>query len=259
MTVRSDAELAARHLGRSNDRVGVRHRQWERELAIQYQQEPSSRHTVIEALKPMAYGVARRYHRGEEPLEDLEQVAMVGLIKALRGFDPGRGTPFASFALPTITGEVRRHYRDTGWSVHVARNGQELAQKVSAAERAAGHSLTAEECSKALGISVEDVVTGQLARQAMRADSLDRPRPGGAEDDEPAYNPASVEPGYETAEIRATLGHLTEGLPERERTILTLRYARDLSQAEIGQRVGLSQMHVSRILRRTLAQLNAAA
>lgn len=257
VTVRSDTELAARHLSRSKDRVGARHRHWERELAIQYQRDPSARHTVIEALRPLADGVARRYHRGEEPLEDLEQVAMVGLLKALRGFDAERGTPFASFALPTIAGEVRRHYRDTGWSVHVARNAQELAQKVSSVERAAGHSLTAEECSKILGISIEDVVTGQLARQAMRADSLDRPRVGGAETDEAAYNPAALDPGYETAELRATLGHLTDGLPERERTILTLRYARDLSQAEIGQRVGLSQMHVSRILRRTLAQLSA--
>jgi RNA polymerase sigma-B factor len=258
MTPRTEAELAARFVGRSNDRTGANHRRRERDLVLQYQTNPSARHTVIEAFRPLAAGVARRYYRGEEPLEDLEQAALVGLIKALERFDPDRGSPFATYALPTMSGEVRRHYRDTGWSVHVPRGAQELAAKVAALERASDHRLTAEDCAQRLGISVEDVVTGRIAQRAMRADSLDRKQGLAGDQDRPAIDPAVVDPGYDQAERRVTLNSLTRSLSERDRKILTLRYAKDLSQEEIGKEVGVSQMHVSRILRRVLAQLEKA-
>lgn len=234
-----------------------RRRQSERELVLLYQQETSARQTVIEAFRPLAQSVARRYHRGEEPLEDLEQVALLGLVKALERFDPDRGSPFATYAMPTMTGEVRRHYRDTGWAVHVSRGAQELAQKIATIERGSTERLTAEEVAERIGCTVEDVVTGRLAQRAMRADSLDRPRTADDGDSaDAAISPSATDDGYAAAEHRATIAKLTAGLPERERQILALRFAGDLSQAEIGRQVGISQMHVSRILRRTLASLD---
>ena len=177
-------------------RVSRRRRHSERELVLLYQQDPSTRETVIEAFRPLAQSVARRYHRGEEPLEDLEQVALLGLVKALERFDPDRGSPFATYAMPTMTGEVRRHYRDTGWAVHVSRGAQELAQKIAAVERATTERLTAEEVAKRLGVTVEDVVTGRIAQRAMRADSLDRPRNADDGDAaEAAISPAATDDG----------------------------------------------------------------
>ena len=259
MTARTRAEIAARNLQRCGSGGSADRRHWERELVELYRRDPSTHHTVIEAFRPLAQSVARRYARGEEPFDDLHQVAMVGLVKALDRFDLDRGSPFATYALPTMIGEVRRHFRDTGWAVHVTRGAQELSQRVTAYERSQPVSMTAQQVSRALGITVEDVVEGRIAAKAMRTDSLDRPR-----DDEPgnerrAHAPAVEDPGYVSAESRATVARLTEGLPERERLILAMRYSGDLSQAEIGRRVGLSQMHVSRILRRTLDELHAQA
>jgi RNA polymerase sigma-B factor len=235
--------------------VSAERRRHERELVVLYQQDPSTHATVIDAFRPLALGIAKRYYRGEEPLEDLEQAALMGLVKALTRFDPDRGAPFATYAIPTMAGEVRRHYRDTGWAVHVSRGDQELAQKIAALERSTTERLTAEEIAQRLGTTVEDVVSGRLVQRAMRADSLDRPRRNEEGDDAPAIAHAAPDPGYANVEHRATLGRLTAGLPERERLILTLRYGRDLSQAEIGSRLGLSQMQISRILRRTLERL----
>lgn len=256
MSSKTRAALAARCVQRSDSHVSAERRRHERELVVLYQTDPSTHATVIEAFMPLARSVAKRYHRGEEPLEDLEQVALLGLVKALERFDPDRGSPFATYALPTMAGEVRRHYRDTGWAVHVNRGAQELAQKIAALERTTTERLTAEQVAQRLGVEVEDVVTGRLAQRAMRADSLDRPRPGDDSDTaSAAITPAREDPGFATVEHRATIGRLTAGLPERERQILVLRYGGDMSQAEIGREVGISQMHVSRILRRTLAAL----
>lgn len=259
MTGKTAAELAARNLARSERGANPDRRRCERELVVLYQRDPSTHHTVVEAFRPLAAGVARRYRRGEEPLEDLEQVALVGLVKALERFDCDRGAPFATYALPTMMGEVRRHFRDTGWAVHVTRGAQELAQRVTAADRAEGGRLTAEEVAKHIGVTVEEVVEGRLAAMAMRADSLDRVRDDDGDSAAPAFVAGVEDAGYRAAEDRATLGRLTQGLPEREREILALRFSGDLSQAEIGRRVGLSQMHVSRILRRTLIELHPDA
>jgi RNA polymerase sigma-B factor len=255
VTPELDAALAARSVSRNDRHVSAERRRRERELVVLYQRDPSTHATVIEAFRPLARTVAKRYHRGEEPLEDLEQVALLGLVKALERFDPDRGAPFATYAFPTMAGEVRRHYRDTGWAAHVSRGAQELAQKIAALERSTTDKLTAEDVAERLGVTVEQVISGRLAQRAMRADSLDRSRR--AEDDgtEPAIAPADEDPGYASVERWATIARLTEGLPAREREILALRYAADLSQAEIGRRVGVSQMHVSRILRRTLDRI----
>jgi RNA polymerase sigma-B factor len=259
-----DLDLTARRARRSGPGASDERRRHERDLVLLYQRDPGSREGVVRALLPLARGIAARYRRGEEPVEDLEQVALVGLVKALRGFDASRGTSFAAYAIPTMNGELRRHYRDHGWAVHVPRGTQELALKVARAEQeaiAAGTARpTAAHLAAMLGEEVEAVVEARVAANGMRAGSLDRPAHADEPDGETmAAAWGAADDGYEAAERRATLRRLTEGLSERDRRVLTLRYAGDLSQSEIGRRVGVSQMQVSRILRRTLTELQQAA
>jgi RNA polymerase sigma-B factor len=238
----------------------------DRELIRRCQQDasPHLRAQTVEAFMPLARSLARRYHRGEEPLEDLEQVAALGLLKAIKGFDPDRGSAFASFAVPTIVGELRRHFRDKGWAVRVPRDLQELAlavqRKADAMSTEVGRPPTAEELAQRLGRDVEDVLEAREALRAMRPASLDRP--AAAEDDEddiPLARIGDIDPGYERTEEAVTIGSLVRGLPERERKILALRFGGDLTQSEIGERLGISQMHVSRLLRRTIEELQEQA
>jgi RNA polymerase sigma-B factor len=265
MDDRMAVDIAARRAGRAAPGGSAARRSHERELAIRFRRDPGSRDTVLRALLPLARGIARRYWRGDEPLEDLEQVATLGLLKALRSYDPARGTSFASYAIPTMNGELRRHYRDTGWAVHVPRGTQELALRVSRTEREAanraGRPPTAAELAAELDTSEEAVVEARLAANGMRAGSLDRP----ARTDHPESEPLAAvfegreDEGFANAERRATLRRLVEDLSERDRAVLALRFAGDLSQAEIGRRVGVSQMQVSRILRRAMEHLQEAA
>jgi RNA polymerase sigma-B factor len=265
MDDRMALDLAARRARRSGHGGSAERRRHERELVLLYQRDPSSRDRVLQALLPLAHGIAHRYRRGEEPAEDLEQVAAMGLLKALRSFDPSRGTSFAAYAIPTMNGELRRHYRDTGWAVHVPRGTQELALKVGRAEQQAasrdGRRPTAGELAEAFDCTPEEVLEARMASNGMRASSLDRP----ARADQPegdtlaAVFGGSPDDGYARAEQRATLHRLTDGLCERDRRVLALRFAGDLSQSEIGRRVGVSQMQVSRILRRVLGQLQESA
>src|SRR5215218_3703324 len=159
------------------------------ELVRRYQADPSQGGEIVASFMSLAESLAKRYHRGEEPLEDLVQVASLGLLKALRGFDPARGGSFSAFAVPTITGELRRHFRDRGWAVRVPRDLQERALAVRRAdERLAlrlGRAPTAEELATELEQPVESVVEARLAAGAMRASSLDRPSPDG--EDRPAF------------------------------------------------------------------------
>jgi RNA polymerase sigma-B factor len=238
----------------------------DRELIRRCQQDPSPhiRAQTVEAFMPLARSLARRYHRGEEPLEDLEQVAALGLLKAIKGFDPDRGSAFASFAVPTIVGELRRHFRDKGWAVRVPRDLQELAlavqRKADAMSTEVGRPPTAEELAAKLGRDVEEVLEAREALRAMRPASLDRP--SSAEDDEddiPMARIGGIDPGYERTEEAVTIGRLVRDLPDRERKILALRFGGDLTQSEIGERLGISQMHVSRLLRRTIEQLQNEA
>jgi RNA polymerase sigma-B factor len=213
---------------------------------------------------PLARQLAARYRHGGEPLEDLVQVACVGLIKAVDRYDPERGNGFTRYAVPTMLGEIKRHFRDKGWSVHVPRATQELVLKVGEAlgdlPSRLGRSPTARDIAAAVNAPVEDVLEAMEAATAYEAVSLDAPRPG-MNDDEAWTLGESLceeEQGYELVEIGETLRGTLEALPARERLILRLRFEEDLTQAEIAERVGVSQMHVSRLLRRSLDRLSAA-
>jgi RNA polymerase sigma-B factor len=239
-------------------------RAWQDGLARAYQRDPRTQEQVVTALLPLVHSIARRYKRGEEPLDDLVQVGAVGLLKALNRFEPGVGRHFVAYAIPTITGEIRRHYRDTAWAVHVPRGVQELAQKVTRADRdlfaKTGRPPSIGEISAAVGRDQEAVLEAWIAARGMRATPLTRPK----NDDETEMTPDDRflgidEPGFSAAEDRATLEQLSKRLSRREREILALRFGEDLSQREVGQRIGLSQMHVSRVLRRVIEKLETAA
>jgi RNA polymerase sigma-B factor len=224
-----------------------------------------ARAALVDRFLPLARQLARRYQRGGEQLDDLYQVASIGLLKAIDRYDPARATAFSSFAVPTILGELKRHFRDKGWSVRVPRDLQELAVKLDPVTeellRELGRSPTPAEIATRLDTSVEFVLEAREAAAAYRAVSLDRPRDGDAEDGaDPLGVTIGVEdPGFSVAEDAATVERLMSVLTEREREVLRLRFAEDLTQAEIGARVGVSQMHVSRILRQAIARLRDVA
>jgi len=226
---------------------------------------PQARAAAVEAFLPLTRSLARRYQRGEEPLDDLEQVASLGLLKAIDGFDLERGTAFASFAVPTIVGELRRHFRDKGWTIRVPRELQELTLRVGKETEAAGTELgrppTPGELADRLGVPVERVLEAREASHAMRPVSLDRPAlPDGESDGDTLVDRFGVvERGYARAEAGVTVRDLLERLPDRERTVIELRFHEDLTQSEIGERIGISQMHVSRLLRRAMAELHLMA
>jgi RNA polymerase sigma-B factor len=235
----------------------------EAELFIRHNEgDLAAREALVQRFMPLARSLARRYDRSSEPFEDLLQVASLGLLKALDRFDPERGHPFASFAVPTILGEMRRHFRDAGWSVHVPRGSQERALKVrDAQERLAntrGRAPTVNELAEYLELSTEDVIDALQAIQAYESLSLDAPRPG-ATDEATSYGDAMGEEDvrYELVELDATVSAVLGRIPQRERQILRMRFVEDLTQTEIAERVGISQMQVSRLLRRSLDQLRA--
>ena len=224
-------------------------------------QRPAARRDAVEGLLPLAKALARRYHRGEEPLDDLEQVASIGLLKAIDGFDLERESPFGSYAVPTIVGELRRHFRDRGWTVRVPRDLQELSLKLGKTQDSLTYSLgrqpTTTELADRLDTTVERVLEARELGTAMRPDSLDRPlvpEPG-AEGEPLVEHLGSVDPGFDHADDAFTARSLLGRLPDRERRILELRFHEELTQTEIGERLGISQMHVSRLLRRSLEQI----
>jgi RNA polymerase sigma-B factor len=227
--------------------------------------DQAARAALVERFLPLARQLARRYQRGGELLDDLNQVASLGLLKAIDRFDPERATAFSSFAVPTILGELKRHFRDKGWSVRVPRDLQELAVKLEptseALLRELGRAPTLAEVAQRLDTSVELVLEAREAAAAYRAVSLDRPRDGDDEDGADALGQSVGidDPGFGVAEDSATVEQLMRVLSDREREVLRLRFVEDLTQAEIGTRVGVSQMHVSRILRQAIARLRAAA
>lgn len=237
----------------------------ERQLFARYRgrHDLTARDELVEQFLPLAKGLAQRYRRGAEPLEDLVQVASVGLLKAIDRFDPERGTAFSSFAVPTIAGELKRYFRDKGWAIKVPRDLQELAQRVDRTTDRLLHELlrapTVTEIADDLGVTLEQVLEAREAAGAHRAESLDRP----CSDDQDATRIADTlgapEPGYLQAEHAATLEAMMSVLSDREREILRLRFAEDLTQSEIGRRVGVSQMHISRLLREAITQLRETA
>jgi RNA polymerase sigma-B factor len=235
----------------------------ERQLFARHQAgDRTAREALVQRFMPLARSLARRYDRSSEPFEDLLQVASLGLLKALDRFDPERGHPFASFAVPTILGEMRRHFRDAGWSVHVPRGSQERALKVrDGQERLAntrGRAPTVGELAEYLELSTAEVIDALQAIQAYESLSLDAPRPG-ATDEVTSYGDAMGEEDarYELVELDVTVSAVMGKIPQRERQILRMRFVEDLTQTEIAERVGISQMQVSRLLRRSLDQLRA--
>jgi RNA polymerase sigma-B factor len=233
-------------------------------LAYHRSRDQRARDALIEQFLPLARSLARRYCRGPEPLEDLEQVASLALVKALEGFDPARGTAFSSYAVPSVVGAIKRHFRDYCWSLRVPRDLQELAVRLERLSEEmsgrTGASPTAAELADAAGVAIEDVLEARQAYHALRPTSLDQPRNSEPDDGDCLIDTL----GAADTEIpdvldRVMLDSLLATLDSRSRLIVRLYYLHDLTQAEIGQRVGCSQMHVSRLMREAIAQLATTA
>jgi len=214
-----------------------------------------ARRVVIERTMPLVRTLARRYVNRGESLEDLVQVGSVGLIKAVDRFDISRELRFSTFAVPTILGEIKRHFRDHAWSVRVSRGIQELNAKVAReADRLStrlGRSPTIEELAAATESTVEDVLGAMQGAQAYNTVPLEEPADGspGAE------RFGTEDPGFAAAEQRAELWRVLAALPARERSIVLLRFFEGLTQREIADQIGISQMHVSRLLRRSVESM----
>jgi RNA polymerase sigma-B factor len=226
--------------------------------------DPRALQTLVTRFRPLARKIARRYHGGGEPLEDLEQVANVGLIKALQRYDSARGVSFSSYAVPTITGELKRYFRDNAWAVHVPRGMRERAVRVNAAVRSlsenSGRTPSDSELAEHLRLDEREVVDARAAYVAFDAGSLDAPVAQDDGDPGPrAETIGEIDEGYELAEDRVMIDRALRRLPLQHRRVLHMRFVEDRTQSDIAGRIGVSQMQVSRILRRTLARLRAAA
>src|SRR3954463_14288587 len=226
--------------------------------------DPVDRELLVERFLPLARQLARRYQRPEEPFDDLFQVACLGLVKAIDRFDLTRDVAFSSYAVPTILGEIKRYFRDRTWSVRVPRDLQELALKVDRAVAQLALDLRRSPSVAEIAASVEstpeEVLEALEASGAYRATSLESPR--GSDDeagDTLGDTVGTEEHGFARAEERATLAQLLRAVTPREREVLRLRFEEDLTQAEIGDRIGVSQMQVSRIIRQSLARLRSVA
>lgn len=215
-----------------------------------------SREDRILAHMPLVERLARRYAGRGEPVDDLIQAGTIGLVKAVDRFDPNRGSTFESFATPTILGEIRRHFRDTTWSVRVPRGVQEARQQVNRAiDRLSGRegrSPSVPEIAEATGLQLDEVLDALAAASAQRPDSLSRPV---GDDSEGEREIRADDAGFGQAETRVALEAALPAVDARARRILELRFERDMTQAEIAREVGISQMHVSRLLRRALDTL----
>jgi RNA polymerase sigma-B factor len=220
---------------------------------------PADREAALRRYLPLAHGLAARYRHSVEPLEDLEQVAALGLLKAIDRFDPERGTAFSSFAVPTILGELRRHFRDRTWVLRVPRAHQELSLKLEQAREelaaALGHQPTVAELACRLGIGQELVLQVLEVSLARRTFPLVTQRAGA---EEKADLPGHLDAGYRRVEDRAVLARLLAVLSDRDAEIVLLRFNADLTEDAIARRLGVSQMYVSRALRRSIATLRDA-
>lgn len=223
-----------------------------------------AREGLIVEFLPLARRLARRYQRSSEAFDDLLQVANLGLINAVDRFDPDRGVAFSSFAVPTILGELRRHFRDTGWAVHVPRALHERALRVEHVagelEGRRGRSVTVQEVADELSLSLEETLEAMEAGQAYGAVSMDAP----IQSEDGARDSLIDRLGDEDhslalVEDRAAVVTSLQQLPLRDRRVLAMRFDEELTQAQIAARVGVSQMQVSRIIRRSLARLRELA
>jgi RNA polymerase sigma-B factor len=257
-TVRNMSDAAAS--GRERTRE-------DRELFLRHQRDrdPVAREALVQRFMPLARQLARRYQRADEPLEDLVQVAALGLIKAIDRFSPEREVAFSSYAVPTILGELKRHFRDRTWAVRVPRDLQELSLKVDRAvgelSRESHKQPSVAQIAERVGASEEGVLEALEASGAYRATSFDAPRAGGEDDAGDSLGDAvgHTDLGFGLAEDRATLDRLMQAIGPREREVLRLRFVEDMTQAEIGERIGVSQMQISRLIRQSLSRLRSAA
>lgn len=234
----------------------------DRELLRRYHEhgDTAARERLVERHLPLVRSLARRYAGRGEPLEDIEQVGAIGLIKAIDRFDVDREVSLATYATPNVVGEIKRHFRDKGWAIRVPRSLQELNARMSGAiddlTARLGRSPSVTEIAEALGTTTEEVHEALEVGSAYSALSLDA-RPGGDEEADPMETIGSEDEEFGRSEDRATLGPVLGQLPEREREILRMRFEEGLPQTQIAERVGLSQMHVSRLIRRSLAAMRA--
>ncbi|MDZ7732617.1 MAG: SigB/SigF/SigG family RNA polymerase sigma factor [Acidimicrobiia bacterium] len=218
------------------------------------------RDALVEDHLHLADHFIRRYRNRSVAEEDLRQIAHLAILRAVERFDPEKGFTFSTFASRTIDGELKRFFRDRSWAVRPPRRAQELHLEVRAAEehltQERGRAPTVAELSAHLGFDEDDILEGLEAGSAYHSTSLDQPRPGQT-DDAPTTGDAlgSVDEGFDQAENRLLTEELLEGLPDRERSILRMRFAEGLSQPEIAERIGVSQSYLSRLLRRTLVEL----
>lgn len=231
----------------------------QRALLVAYLEEGDvrARDRLVEDLMPLVRSLARRYAGRGEPTEDLVQVGAIGLVKAIDRFDLEKGVELSTYAVPTIVGEIRRHFRDRTWSVHVPRRLKELSLQLSRTRdeltAATGRTPTVLELAEAVGVDEEEAIDALEAAKAYTSRSLDRPF-----DDErdPLSEPADEDDGYAALERRSVVRQVLDALDERARRIVVLRFLNGMSQAEIAAEVGISQMHVSRLLRKALETMH---
>jgi RNA polymerase sigma-B factor len=230
-------------------------------LAPDDPRRPALRDTLVELHLPLVEHLARRFRNRGEPLDDLIQVATIGLIKSVDRFEVDRGVEFSTYATPTIVGEIKRHFRDRGWAVRVPRRLQELRLHLSTAtaelSQQLGRAPTVHELAERLGRSEEEILEGLESANAYSTLSLDVPEQG--EGDSPAVvdSLGGEDEALEGVEYRESLKPHLERLPPREKRILLLRFFGGMTQSQIATELGISQMHVSRLLARTLAKLRA--
>ncbi|HWH94249.1 MAG TPA: SigB/SigF/SigG family RNA polymerase sigma factor [Baekduia sp.] len=221
-----------------------------------FEGDRAARDEVAARMLPLARSLARRYANKGEPLDDLEQVACVGLIKAIDRFDLSRDVRFATYAVPTIAGELKRHFRDRGWMMRVPREVQELSGRIGVVRERLVHDLgrspTVAELARATATDEDRVLEALAAAEAYRTLSLDQPFQDGTG---PLEAIGDDDLGFERAEARAMLADGLHRLAPREREIVRLRFFEGLTQREIAEHIGISQMHVSRLIRRTVEQL----
>jgi RNA polymerase sigma-B factor len=235
-------------------------------LFIRYQRadDVTARDALVDHFMPLARGLARRYANRNEPLEDLVQVATLGLMKAIDRFESGRGRSFSSYAVPTILGELRRYFRDATWALHVPRRTQESVLEVSNAidhlSSMSGRAPSPEQVAAYLHVPPDEVVAAIEAGTAYVAGSLDAPTRSSDDGNATLVDSfGEIDRRYDVVEYTVCLAGTLRALSQRERSILYLRFAEDLTQLEIAERIGISQMQVSRLIRQALDRLRVVA
>ena len=260
------AAQARKAAGSARIQHAARERGYARDLFEQLAELPAGdaerlriRSELVELHLPLVEYLARRFRNRGEWLDDLTQVATIGLIKSIDRFDLGRGVEFSTYATPTIVGEIKRHFRDKGWAVRVPRRLQELklalTKAISDLAQRLGRAPTVAELAAHLQMSQEDVLEGLESANAYSTVSLDAPDSGDEDAPAVAESLGMVDDALEGVEYRESLKPLLERLPPREKRILLLRFFGNMTQSQIATELGISQMHVSRLLARTLAQL----